>query len=131
MTVKATDPRSGFFTFIHHDVPVEYSHNIDNRISFIERDKPPNQRAGRLRYLTYVPEAKVPPEVREAGEAYGRTVDVYCSGQAPDATAHEKAWDNYANVLQKHRCQLLEIALEIVPDAPWDKAEDCLVFGKE
>jgi len=48
MTLHATDPRSGFFRFLHHDMPIEYSANVDERIAYIRAEKPLAERAGRL-----------------------------------------------------------------------------------
>ena len=69
MTVQASDPRSGLFRFQHHDVPLEWSNNIDERLEDIARNKPAHEIAGRLAAIRRVPDALVPQTVCEAGRA--------------------------------------------------------------
>ena len=69
MTLHATDPRSGFFRFLHHDKPIEYSANVDERIAYIRAEKPPAERAGRLAAILRIPDALIPVPVVEAQRA--------------------------------------------------------------
>ena len=70
MTVQATDPRSGLFRFLHHTAPLEWSHDVDERLKDITRNKPAREIAGRLAAIRRVPDALVPQTVCEAGRAF-------------------------------------------------------------
>ena len=96
MTVQATDPRSGWFAFVHHDIPIEYSWDIDERIRVIQDEKPAHERATRLGCLTYLPEEVIPETLRRLGRDHGE------AGRAE--------WPDRG----------LSIALTYVPNAPWD-----------
>lgn len=105
MTVREGDPQEGFFTFIHHDWPIEWSGNIAERLEFIASNKPKHERATRNRCIVYVPEALLPAPFIEAERVYSEARRV-------------------------HFDQLLSIALALVPDAPWSQMETCLVFAR-
>src|SRR3990167_6534357 len=104
MTVQATDPRSGWFTFVHHDRPLEYSWDIEERIQAIVTTKPAHEIATRLRCLAFVPETEIPFATREAQRALDE--------------AQRAAWADDG----------LALALRYVPNAPWDLKRKCLVF---
>ena len=144
MTVQSTDPRSGFFAFVHHDIPLEYSWDIDERIRVIETRKPPNERATRLRCLTYAPDFKVPAGLHwarraydEAGRAHNEAQRVYNeTWRAHDEARRvyneaERAYNEARRVYNEagYAPDCLELALNLVPDAPW--ANGTLVFPKD
>src|SRR3990167_6187085 len=85
MTLHATDPRSGFFRFLHHDKPIEYSANVDERIAYIRAEKPPAERAGRLAAILRIPDALIPVPVVEAQRA---SDEAWQAWRAFDEEAH-------------------------------------------
>ena len=70
MTVLDTDPRSGYFTLIHHNIPIEYSWDIDERLTAIDHRKPKHELAERKRYIVYVPESKIAAKIAALGVAF-------------------------------------------------------------
>ena len=136
MTIQATDPRSGWFTFVHHDRPLEYSWDIEARIKAIVTTKPAHEIATRLRCLAFVPETEIPFAIREAERAYDESrwdVD-----EARRALA-EAQWDLNEARQAYEGAQLaydeaawtddgLALALRHVPNAPWDRHRNRLVF---
>jgi len=131
MTVQATDPRSGWFAFVHHDIPIEYSWDIDERIRVIQDEKPAHERATRLGCLTYLPEEVIPETLRrlgrdhgEAGQAYGEAWRAW--GEAARACGEARwAYDEKGQAYEEARRAEwpdggLSIALAYVPNAPWD-----------
>ena len=85
MTLHATDPRSGFFRFLHHDKPIEYSADVDERIAYIRAEKPPAERAGRLAAILRIPDALIPVPVVEAQRA---SDEAWQAWRAFDEEAH-------------------------------------------
>ena len=70
MTVQASDPRSGWFRFLHHRTPLEWSNNVDERLAYIQKEKPPHEVGGRLAAIIRIPDDAVPLALREAWRAY-------------------------------------------------------------
>ena len=98
MTVLASDPRSGLFRFQHHDVPLEWSNNVDERLEDIARNKPAHEIAGRLAAIRRVPDALVPQTVCEAGRAFKEAQRVYDeAGRAYEEArrVYDEAWRPY------------------------------------
>ena len=126
MTIQASDPRSGWFAFVHHTIPIEYSWDIDERLRVILEEKPPHERATRLRCLTYIPRERIPASLRQARWAYEEA-----------RRAHEEAWWAYEEAWRAYKEARreewpdngLSIALAHVPDAPWDHVRHTLVFS--
>ena len=153
MTLHATDPRSGFFRFLHHDKPIEYSANVDERIAYIRAEKPPAERAGRLAAILRIPDALIPVPVVEAQRA---SDEAWQAWRAFDEEAHrafmEAQW-TYAETQrayeEAHRAYIvaqrayvdaqraawadggLALALSLAPlpeGVKWDSTNTCLEF---
>ena len=88
MTVQASDPRSGWFRFLHHETPLEWSNNVDERLAYIQKEKPLHEVGGRLAAIIRIPDDVVPLALQEARRAYGEAERAY---QEADR-AREKAW---------------------------------------
>ncbi len=97
-----------FYWHVHHDVLVEWSDNIQERIDYIEANKPANEQATRLQLLRPVV-GHLPAEIIEAMEAYDKAGEAYNkAGKACD-----EAWeahDKEINALHAIEC----------PNCPWD-----------
>ena len=121
MTVQASDPRSGLFRFQHHDVPLEWSNNVDERLEDIARNKPAHEIAGRLAAIRRVPDALVPQTVCEAGRAFKEAEQV-----------REEAEWVCDEVIAQAFPDPLAVALSLgpLPDGVWwDKQARGLRFG--
>ena len=88
MTVQASDPRSGWFRFLHHETPLEWSDNVDERLAYIQKEKPPHEVGGRLAAIIRIPDDAVPLALREAWRACEEARQAY--GEA--WRAGEEAW---------------------------------------
>lgn len=47
-------PKKGFFLLLHHELLVEYSHNVKERIEYIKTEKAPHEQSTRLRHIVRV-----------------------------------------------------------------------------
>ena len=84
MTVQASDPRSGWFRFLHHKTPLEWSDNVDERLTYIQAEKPPHEVGGRLATIIRVPDDAVPLALREARQTFEGA-----------GRAYEEAWRTF------------------------------------
>src|SRR3990170_1306395 len=91
------------FWHIHHEVLLEWSDDIQERIDYIKAHKPPHEVETRLRLLKPV-QGALPPKLVKARDAY---------------LAYDKAWDAFAKA---------RVAYDKARDA-LDKAGDA--FGKD
>src|SRR3990170_785217 len=92
------------FWHIHHEVLLEWSDDIQERIDFIQAEKPKHEVEIRLRLLKPV-QGALPPKLVKAGDARGKAWDAYVkardayvkAGDARDKAkaAYDKAWDAF------------------------------------
>jgi hypothetical protein len=82
--------KSGFFWHVHHDVLVEWSDNINERIEYIKNVKPKNEVKTRLKLLQPV-KGELPEEVIGAWNAFEKAKNTF--NKAKDA--YEKVWDTF------------------------------------
>src|SRR3990167_8136857 len=60
-------PKSGFFTLLHHHgPPIEWSHDVMERVKYIQKDKAAHERPIRLRHIVYVQKKMIPKPVQKA-----------------------------------------------------------------
>ena len=135
MTVQASDPRSGLFRFQHHDVPLEWSDNVDERLKDIARNKPAHEIAGRLAAIRRVPDALVPQTVCEAGRAYKeawRASEEAWWAYKEVGRASSEPWRAYKEAIAQAFPDPLVFALSLgpLPDGvSWDEQAGGLRFG--
>ena len=73
-----TGPSTGFFTLLHHEGPLtEYSHNVQERIRYINSNKPKHEQAIRLRHIVYIPDSMIPEVLRKARSEYYKASSEY------------------------------------------------------
>src|SRR3990167_8702237 len=70
MTITAKDARPGFFRFLHHDTPIEWSGDVMKRIEYIRTQKPPKEIPGRLAAMCRVPDEAISSGLWEARWAF-------------------------------------------------------------
>ena len=123
-----TGPTKGHFAFVHHGVLFEHSHNIAERITYINAYKPLNERATRLEHLMYLDPAQI--DLAACEEARGKALTAY--GEA--WRVHDKAWmslgeawrvyDKAQTAYGKARTAIAPSVLKYVnqhfPDHKWD-----------
>jgi hypothetical protein len=81
------------FWHIHHDVLLEYSHDIRERIAYIKREKPKEEIPLRLKLMQPV-RSKLPDEVVKACAAYVKAcaaIDKACAALGKANAALDKA----------------------------------------
>src|SRR3990167_2950487 len=102
-------PKSGFFTLLHHHgPPIEWSHDVMERVKYIQKDKAAHERPIRLRHIVYVPKKMIPKPVQKA---YAKWQKAYAKWQKARAEL-EKAYAKW----QKARAELEKAY------AKWQKA---------
>ena len=94
MTTKPT-----LYWHIHHEILIEETFNIQERIDYIREGKPEDEIPLRLKLMTPVlhPE-KLPVSFRKAREAYDKAREAYIKAdEAYDKAreAYDKAWEAY------------------------------------
>ena len=99
LTVQSTDPRSGLFRFLHHDVPLEWSGNVEGRLGNIRTYKPLAERARRLAAIRRVPDELTPPSLAPAWRAYEEAWQA-CEASAEGEEAYKEAWLIYQRKLR-------------------------------
>ena len=133
MTTKPT-----LYWHIHHEILLEDTTDIQERIDYIKEGKPEDEIPLRLKLMTPVlhPE-KLPSSFRKAREAYCKAWEAYCKAwEAYDkaAEAYDKAMEAYdkareaydkaAEAYYKARkaCapQIEKLHREEHPDCPWN-----------
>src|SRR3990170_3104268 len=131
------------FWHIHHEVLLEWSDDIQERIDFIQAEKPKHEVEIRLRLLKPV-QGALPPKLVKAGDARGKAEDANAkawdayvkardayvkAGDARDKAkaAYDKAWDAfgkdwdaYRKADDKYLPQIEALHALECPDCPWD-----------
>jgi len=131
------------FWHIHHEVLLEWSDDIQERIDFIQAEKPKHEVEIRLRLLKPV-QGALPPKLVKAGDARGKAEDANAkawdayvkardayvkAGDARDKAkaAYDKAWDAfgkdwdaYRKAYDKYLPQIEALHALECPDCPWD-----------
>src|SRR3990170_3693553 len=96
------------FWHIHHEVLLEWSDDIQERIDFIQAEKPKHEVEIRLRLLKPV-QGALPPKLVKAGDARGKAWDAF-----------GKDWDAYRKAYDKYLPQIEALHALECPDCPWD-----------
>ena len=111
-----TGPKSGLFAVIHHGELFEYSHDVFERLDYIDKKKPENERKTRRENILYLGECPALAEYDKARAEYYKA-----------AAEYAKAWAecNKAAATVDHAAVLSYIRQHI-PDFPWDGKQ--LVF---
>ena len=105
--LESQTPITGWYTFLHHMEPIEWTDDLGERLRYIDRAKPVHELAIRRRCIVAVPEERLPAGYAEARRVYFSSRQFY-------------AWERvYAEARGAVRGELLALALELVPDAPW------------
>src|SRR3990170_2597468 len=117
------------FWHIHHEVLLEWSDDIQERIDFIQAEKPKHEVEIRLRLLKPV-QGALPPKLVKAGDARGKAEDAnakawdaYDKAKAAydkDWDAFGKDWDAYRKAYDKYLPQIEALHALECPDCPWD-----------
>ena len=111
---------SGFFWHIQHDMLLEWSNDIRERIAYIKYNKPKDQRDLRLRLMKPV-QGELPAAVAEAGKAYKEACKAYYEARKTYNEAYRAfAWKAYKEALKANAAVLEELHRKECPDCPWD-----------
>ena len=121
--------KSGFFWHIHHEILLEHSGNINERVAYIKSYKPKDQIEIRLRLMKPV-KGELPQEVVKAGKVYGEAENAYNeAGKAYNEArnAYDEAWNAYdearkawEEALQRNKGVIEELHRKECPNCPWD-----------
>src|SRR3989337_2916667 len=110
------------FWHIHHEVLLEWSDDIQERIDFIQAEKPKHEVEIRLRLLKPV-QGALPPKLVKAGDARDKAYDA--NAKARDA--YDKARDAYVKAKAAYNKAYDECLPQIealhaleCPDCPWN-----------
>ena len=110
------------FWHIHHEVLLEWSDDIQERIDYIKAHKPPHEVETRLRLLKPV-QGALPPKLVKAKAAYDKARDALDkAGDAfgKDWDAYDKAKAAYAKAYDECLPQIEALHALECPGCPWN-----------
>ena len=112
-----TGPNSGMFYGVHHDRLFEYSRDINERLTYIDNEKPQRERTSRRRHICLMlqSDADIPDSV--------------WAESAKLRAESAKLWAEGDKLLLPYRAQLETAWLRLVPDNRWDGRE--IVFDRD
>src|SRR3990167_8525597 len=125
---------SGMAFHVHHDVLFEYCHNYQERVDYINKEKPEHERKTRIKLfamLTQEQIAMLPKEFVEERQKYDEVSQKYdeVSQKYNEAMQkYDEARQKCNEASQKYKPQLEEIHKKICGCKEWDGTE--LVFPK-
>jgi hypothetical protein len=120
---------SGFFWHVHHDVLLEWSDNIAERIEYIKDMKPEDEVELRLKLLRRV-KGELPEEIIKARNAFEKALDAFDkTWNACDDVwdTYDKAWKvfyktwkNYDKAIVDHLPEIELLHKQECKNCPWD-----------
>ena len=119
---------SGLAHLVHHLGPhYEWCYDFEERVEYIESNKPAVEIPIRLKWFTIIPPDRLPLKLREATAAYGKATAAY--GKARDI--YGKARDAYDKAVMECADELALLHAELFPDCPWDEGQQTMFPQKE
>jgi uncharacterized protein YdeI (YjbR/CyaY-like superfamily) len=119
----------GMFWHVHHDVLLEYSHDINERVAYIKAKKPKEEVPLRLKLMKPV-RGKLPDEVVKAYAARDKANAAYDKAYAARDKAYAACVKAYAardkadaardKAIKKHMKKIEALHKKECPDCPWD-----------
>ena len=116
-----TGPASGIFGLLHHEVLVESSHNVMERVEYVKNNKPANEVATRLHNMIYLGGCP------EAADYEAKRAALYADYRAKRAPLDA----DYEAKLAALDAPILAYIRQHIPDCAWDEAGQTLVFPGE
>jgi len=100
-------PKRGWYWFLHHDRPLEWTDDIDERWDYVCEKKPYSELAIRQRWMR--PAINVPERVVKARVAYDNAWDAY-----------DNAWDAYVKAWDESGSEIFAAMRKELPGVPWN-----------
>ena len=122
----------GLYWHCHHDVLLEYCYDYDERVAFIKKEKPKNERKTRLKLFKKV-RGKLPDEISKAEAACGKAWAAFGKAEAAYGkawAAFDKAWAALNKTIKKHSKEINELHDKECPNCPWDSNQQT-IFPEE
>jgi hypothetical protein len=107
-------PTTGWFGLLHHAVPLEHSHNVIERVGYVQNNKPEGEIAIRLWNMIYLDPAAVP--------AVAKCAPLNDDYEAKCAPLN----DDYEAKCAPLDAEILAYIKKHIPDCAWNGTE--LVF---
>ena len=110
------------FWHIHHEVLLEWSDDIQERIDYIKAHKPPHEVETRLRLLKPV-QGALPPKLVKAKAAYAKARDAFVKARVAYAKArdaYDKAKAAYNKAYDECLPQIEALHALECPGCPWN-----------
>ena len=117
-------PKTGIFHALHHEVLVEYSHDVMERVDYVRKNQPKSELAVRLNNMLYLPPDRF-PEVYKAYAEWDKADAEWDKADAERDKAYAE-WDKADAELDKAYAEatlrVLAYVREMIPDSAWDEA---------
>ena len=134
-----TGPTEGWFTFLHHKQPVEYSANVIERRDYVLAHKPSSEQRIRGLACQFLSVEHIPAYLATAWQAYATAWQAYDTARQALDTARQAldtAWQAYDTARQAYDTarQAYDTARlsTVLPGTPWaelyDEAKKALRF---
>ena len=135
-----TGPKSGLFAVIHHGELFEYSHDVFERLDYIDKKKPENERKTRRENILYLGECPALAEYDKALAEYDKALaecdkeQAECYKALAEWAEYDKAQAEYDKAQAEYdkaaatvdHAAVLSYIRQHIPDFPWDGKQ--LVF---
>ena len=117
-----SDTKTGFFWHVHHDVLLEHSHDIDERIAYVKSHKPAKEVETRLRLMRPVI-GELPEEVVKARKAHGKAWKAWGDARkdyAKACKAYDEACKAFNEAIQRNLPAIEELHRKECPGCSWN-----------
>ena len=114
--------QTGLFWHVHHEKLLEWCHNYDERVAYIQNKKPEEEQETRLRLFKPV-KGKLPQEVVKASQEYDKARQELNKARQELNKArqeNDKAWQEYDKVLNDNKELIEALHKAECPNCPWN-----------
>ena len=109
--------KSGLAAHCHHDRLFEFCYDFDERVAYIQENKPKEEQKLRLKMFFLFPEDRLPLALREATKAYREADKAYREADK----AHEEAYKALREALAVNLPAIMALHDELCPNCTWDE----------
>src|SRR3990167_431488 len=107
--------QTGLFWHVHHEKLLEWCHNYDERVAYIQNKKPEEEQETRLRLFKPV-KGKLPQEVVKASQEYDKARQEHDKARQE----YDKARQEYSKALNNNKELIEALHKAECPNCPWN-----------
>jgi len=111
--------KAGFYWHVHHNTLIEWCYDEQERIDYIKKRKPANERETRLKWMKPV-KGKLPRVVVRAWKACCKARDTYWEAYCKAGEPYHKAGETYDKAIRDHKDEIEALHAKEQPGCPWN-----------